>query len=42
MDKLANSDQEKVGWKHDGNLWMGIGFNINFSNENNNTGSASN
>lgn len=42
MDKLANSDQEKVGWKHDGNLWMGIGFNINFSDENNNTGPASN
>ncbi|WP_034061989.1 hypothetical protein [Lacinutrix jangbogonensis] len=36
MDKLSNTDQSKVNWKHNGNLWMGIGFNVSFSNNKNN------
>lgn len=39
MDKLSNSDQNKVNWKHNGNLWIGTGFNVKFSDKSENIGS---
>ncbi|WP_114790436.1 hypothetical protein U0035_14255 [Niabella yanshanensis] len=41
LDQLITYDQKKYGWKHNGNAWLGVGINVNFSSSAKNTGNAS-
>jgi hypothetical protein len=38
FDYLSNNDQKNYDWKYNGKGWVGIGINVAFGNQNNNTG----
>lgn len=42
FDYLSKNDQSNYNWMYNGRGWLGIGINVAFSNQNENTGSSGN
>ncbi|AZA56240.1 hypothetical protein EG349_15950 [Chryseobacterium shandongense] len=42
FDYLSKNDQNNYDWKYNGKGWLGIGINVAFSNQNDNTGNEGN
>lgn len=41
-DNLMGSDQSKYHWRYNGNGWFGLGINVSFSSDSNNSGAKGN
>ena len=40
FDNISQNDQHNYKWKYQGKGWVGVGLNVSFSNQSNNTGGA--
>ncbi|HIC8755402.1 hypothetical protein [Elizabethkingia anophelis] len=40
FDRISRNDQNNYHWKYNGKGWLGIGINVSFGNENDNTGAT--